>query len=148
MFYFRYCQFWLEMWMLQDWKKDAIRNWEPFEAERISLFMEAFSLKPLLHRSQESLKRAPSCALSFLSPKHTFAHLSPSHVPLSLVPLLPVSSPVLLSASCVWFHRGEEGYLCAPSRVDSELQPWWLCKIDGLTPVSESRTGEEHLGNH
>lgn len=72
-FPFWYCQFGLEVCMtVQDWRKDALRNGEAFGAEIISSITEASFLKPPLSWPQESLKRVPSCALPFLSLKHTF----------------------------------------------------------------------------
>lgn len=103
--------------MLQDWKKDDIGNGEMFRAEVTFLFTRTFLLKPLLSWPQESLKAVSSCAFPFVSPEHTFPLLPRPFKPRLL---LPVSSPIPLSASGLCVGRG---LLCAPSWADGSFRP-------------------------
>lgn len=103
--------------MLQDGKKDVIGNGEVFRAEVTSLFARPFLPKPLLSWPQESLKAVSSCAPPFVSPEHTCPSVQ---CPFKPRLLLPVSSPIPLSASGLCVGRG---LLCAPSWADGSFRP-------------------------
>lgn len=122
--------------------QDTIRSREPCGAERIFLIHIIFSRKPLCAGPRRA--KGGCMVVHFPSPELMFAHLAPSHVPFSPMPLFPVSSSITLSPSHIWFRR-----VCLYSLPGwLRAVPWSFCKIKGLTPVSKSGIGEEHLGNH